>query len=185
MITSLWFQFLMKSEIQIRGISLGCKHMNSDADQQLRTSELLDRVDCGRSGVPVPERRKPLGTLSLNLIQSLSRNRLGRNQVQDWVRMACVSHSITVWHNSPRMQAACYICLRWDSSGCAVQRSKFEGEKLWKEFCNEVRKCEKQGKKISMLWKCDTSWASGNEVWYTLLLEENLAISNKSIYSCL
>ena len=33
----------MKSEIQIRGISLGQKHMNSDAGQQLGTSESLDR----------------------------------------------------------------------------------------------------------------------------------------------
>ena len=33
----------MKSEIQIRGISLGRKHMSSDADQRLRTSESLDR----------------------------------------------------------------------------------------------------------------------------------------------
>lgn len=137
----------MKSEIQIRGISLGRTHMNSDADQRLRSSESLDRVDCGLSGVPVPERRRPLGTLSLSLIQNLPRNRLGRNQVQDWVRMACVSHSINVWHNIPQMQAACYICLRWDSSGCPVQRSKFEGEKLWQEFCNEVRRCETQEKK--------------------------------------
>ena len=86
----------MKSEIQIRGISLGQKHMNSDADQWLRTSESVDRVDYGSSAVPVPERRKPLETLSLSLIQSLPRNRLGRNQVQDWVRMACVSHYINV-----------------------------------------------------------------------------------------
>ena len=54
----------MKSEIQIRGISLGQKHMNSDADQWLRTRETLDRVDYGSSAVPVPERRKPLGTES-------------------------------------------------------------------------------------------------------------------------
>ena len=119
---------------RFRGISLGWKQMNSDADQHLRTSELLNRVGCGSSGVPVPERRKPLGTLSLSLIQSLPRNRLGGNQVQHWVRMARVSHCINVWHNIPQVQAACYICLRWDSSGCPVQSSKFEGEKLWKEI---------------------------------------------------
>ena len=45
----------MKSEIQITGISLGPKHMNSDADQWLRTSESLDRVDYGSSGVPEEE----------------------------------------------------------------------------------------------------------------------------------
>ena len=147
MITSLWFQFLMKSEIQIRGISLGCKHMNSDADQRLRSSELLDRVDCGLSGVPVPERRKPLGTLSLSLIQSLPRNRLGRNQVQDWVRMACVSHSITVWHNSPQMQAACYICLRWDSSGCPAKDQNLKVKSFERNFVMKSENVRNKEKK--------------------------------------
>ena len=68
----------MKSEIQIRGISLGQKHMNSDAGQQLGTNESLDRWTMAAQECPSLRGGSHWGP-SLSLIQSLPRNRLGRN----------------------------------------------------------------------------------------------------------
>ena len=121
--------------------------MNSDADQQLRTSESLNRVGCSSSGVPLPERRKPLVTLSLSLIQSLPRIRLGRNQVQDWVRMARASHYINVWHNIPRCRLPLIYAWGETTQGVLSKDQNLKVKSFERKFCNEVRRCETQGKK--------------------------------------
>ena len=185
----------MKCEIQIRGISLGCKHMNSDADQRLRSSELLDRVDCGLSGVPVPERRKPLGTLSLSLIQSLPRNRLGRNQGQDWVRMACVSHSINVDTIFPRCRLPVTYAWGETAQGVLSKDQNLKVKSFDRNFVmksEDVRHKEKNlhvmemGYKLSQ-WKCSLVHPSGKEFGNKqqkyILLPLDRATSFPGIYS--